>query len=502
MWRTRSGRRAGIGLAGPPRAVPLTMAIRKSPPAATSSPISERAAALESEAVRVAARQFLSNDGKPPAGLGPSRHQDVWIDLGDGEGAQPFPPKVILAIASGGALPEREGYASAGVWRKRLAELGFPVLPKGKRPGRGVSCRGADLDGSSSTRGSTARARPHVAAYRALAPEHLRAAALGLSEENSGQSDTYAIWIDGTAYPFWPLFRSAVKAAGGTTRQRPRQRKGHQPEHDLVRKHFAVLPRGITPIPAAKGTQTAPSPDTITVAALKQAAQQLELAPEFRDRREGLKFDLWVEGDGPYPVKAMVLLAWHSLGLGWHEDWTKGGPASRTNKHLQSLPRVQILSKGDSPDADGGRTRTLAEDLKEIEQSNVDNTTRKRLIDARLGQGWYRGKLADHWGGACAVTGIAQNQVLRASHIVPWRENVARLDPHNGLLLVATLDCLFDRGLISFAKDGTLLIGNVRHKDRAELGLDRPRRLRDAGLTKARLGYLEWHRKEYGFPND
>jgi hypothetical protein len=471
--------------------------------------LAKRAADLTPEDVRFAARQFREEGRVPPAGLGRSLRYNVWIDLDDGNGPQDYPPKVILSSATGGDLPDTEGYARNGAWLRRLEALGFPVLPKGERPARGQSCRGVDVivgqrSEADATR-STARPLPHVAAYRALAPEHLRAAALGLSEENSGQSDTYAIWIDGTAYPFWPLFRFAVKAAGGTTRQRQRQRKGHQPEHDLVRKHFAVLPRGITPVPAAKGPQTVPSPDTITVAALKQAAQQLELAPEFRDRREGLKFDLWVEGEGPYPVKAMCLLAWHSLGLGWHEDWTMGGAkSSPMGKHLCGLPGVQIVAKGDFPDADGGRARAIHEDLQEIEDSDVDGTTRKQLVDARLGQGRYRRRLEEHWGSACAVTGVRQREVLRASHIVPWRgsNNKTRLDPHNGLLLVATLDCLFDKGLISFANDGTLLVGRVPGHQQHKLGLDQMLRLRTDGpacLTTERIAFLKRHRLKYGF---
>lgn len=41
----------------------------------------------------------------------------------------------------------------------------------------------------------------------------------------------------------------------------------------------------------------------------------------------------------------------------------------------------------------------------------------------------------------------------QASHAKPWRtsSDQERLDPHNGLPLIATLGVLFDRGLIGFA---------------------------------------------------
>ncbi len=41
--------------------------------------------------------------------------------------------------------------------------------------------------------------------------------------------------------------------------------------------------------------------------------------------------------------------------------------------------------------------------------------------------------------------------------------NEERLDGHNGLLLTPTIDHLFDRGSISFEKDGKLLVSPVVH---------------------------------------
>ncbi len=116
------------------------MAIRKKPqPRLTAA---ERAATLTSEDVRFAARQFREEGRVPPAGLGQSTHHDVWIDLDNGEGPQAYPPKVILTWATGGELPETQGYARNGVWLPRLEALGFPVLPKGEQPAPGQSCRG------------------------------------------------------------------------------------------------------------------------------------------------------------------------------------------------------------------------------------------------------------------------------------------------------------------------------------------------------------------------
>jgi predicted restriction endonuclease len=51
---------------------------------------------------------------------------------------------------------------------------------------------------------------------------------------------------------------------------------------------------------------------------------------------------------------------------------------------------------------------------------------------------------------------------IRASHILPWKDatSAERLDPNNGLPLVATIDALFDAGLISFQQDGAIIISD------------------------------------------
>lgn len=108
-------------------------------------------------------------------------------------------------------------------------------------------------------------------------------------------------------------------------------------------------------------------------------------------------------------------------------------------------------------------------------------TTRKALVEARLGQGAYRKKMLRSWGGACALTGCSVEAVLVASHAVPWRlsSSQERLDHHNGLLLTATLDRLFDSGLIGFSSEGVLVISpRLTLPERALLGLTDGMKLR------------------------
>jgi hypothetical protein len=121
-------------------------------------------------------------------------------------------------------------------------------------------------------------------------------------------------------------------------------------------------------------------------------------------------------------------------------------------------------------------------------------TTRQALAAARMGQGRFRAQLESRWKGACAVLGIVVREVLRASHMKPWQDSTdaERLNPANGLLLAAHLDALFDRGLISFADDGRMLISrSVKQADRELLAIPSGLRLK---LRPAELRFLAYHR--------
>jgi hypothetical protein len=71
--------------------------------------------------------------------------------------------------------------------------------------------------------------------------------------------------------------------------------------------------------------------------------------------------------------------------------------------------------------------------------------------------------------------------------------NRERVDPHNGLLLEAGLDRLFDEGLITFNRDGEIMMSpQLSIQDRDALGLDPVMRL--TCLSERTRFYLEFHR--------
>ncbi|WP_428377079.1 HNH endonuclease [Lichenicoccus sp.] len=131
------------------------------------------------------------------------------------------------------------------------------------------------------------------------------------------------------------------------------------------------------------------------------------------------------------------------------------------------------------------------------EGSDVPETERAALIAARIGQGNFRDDLMRIYENRCAVTNVDVPALLRASHIKPWSKssNAERLDPENGILLVATLDAAFDAILISFGDDGSMLFHPQLGPDpTATLGIRQGSRLTRAPSTK-QGSFLGSHRE-------
>jgi putative restriction endonuclease len=79
--------------------------------------------------------------------------------------------------------------------------------------------------------------------------------------------------------------------------------------------------------------------------------------------------------------------------------------------------------------------------------------TREAVIEARVGQNFFRKAVLSAYEYKCCISGLAVAEMLVASHIVPWREDAAnRLNPRNGLCLSAIHDRAFDLGLITISE--------------------------------------------------
>lgn len=126
-----------------------------------------------------------------------------------------------------------------------------------------------------------------------------------------------------------------------------------------------------------------------------------------------------------------------------------------------------------------------------LDDSAVGPTERHDLVKCRIGQGTFRQKLIAHWK-ACAVTGYTDLGLLVASHIRPWRActNAERLNPFNGLLLTPNLDRVFDAGLITFSKDGLILLSPLLSNPE-QLGIETGMRV---ALASQHEPFMDFHR--------
>ena len=125
---------------------------------------------------------------------------------------------------------------------------------------------------------------------------------------------------------------------------------------------------------------------------------------------------------------------------------------------------------------------------------NLQETERIALRKSRVGQGVFRERVIELWGG-CSVTGLSEHSLLRASHVKPWRKcsNAERLDPLNGLLLHPALDHLFDSGWIAFDPQGKIQIsGSLSAPHLVILGVDPGMALRK--VPRGAGDYLSFHR--------
>jgi putative restriction endonuclease len=133
-------------------------------------------------------------------------------------------------------------------------------------------------------------------------------------------------------------------------------------------------------------------------------------------------------------------------------------------------------------------------------------TEAEAVVMARRGQGKFRQNVSQQEG-ACRLTGIANSELLIASHIKPWRvcEDGERLDGANGLLLTPNADRLFDRGFITFHDDGGVEVSSRLPPDdlgrlgfregemtgRRVLQLAKPK-----VFTPPQRQYLQYHRNQ------
>lgn len=171
-------------------------------------------------------------------------------------------------------------------------------------------------------------------------------------------------------------------------------------------------------------------------------------------------------------------------------------PGATAARAVHDIPSLHLMARRAFQ-----LSRTLPDELLhtfETKTANLPQTTEtEQLIVRRVGQDIFRNGLLDYWQGRCAVTGLAEPRLLRASHIKAWSScasDAERLDVYNGLLLIPNLDAAFDLGFITVDEEGRVVVSPaLRERDERALGLDRSWRLRS--ISDGHRLYLRWHRE-------
>ena len=155
------------------------------------------------------------------------------------------------------------------------------------------------------------------------------------------------------------------------------------------------------------------------------------------------------------------------------------------------------------PNEIGQSTKSKISKKGEISKERQENhekpteTERKGLVTSRVGQGYYRKEIIEKWKGQCPITGISIQSILISSHIVPWSESndKERLDVNNGILLSPNVDALFDKHLITFNDDGSIVISKLISPNHIEiLGLSKSINI---SVTDGMIPYLKRHRERF-----
>lgn len=126
-------------------------------------------------------------------------------------------------------------------------------------------------------------------------------------------------------------------------------------------------------------------------------------------------------------------------------------------------------------------------------------STTQALVNQRVGQEFFRRAVLANYEESCCITGIAEPRLLIASHIKPWgKDTENRHNPANGLLLSATLDRAFDRGLITVGTSRRILVSRQLRDSQSRETRDYFQQLEGAAVRSAIRfdpdpSFLEWH---------
>lgn len=132
------------------------------------------------------------------------------------------------------------------------------------------------------------------------------------------------------------------------------------------------------------------------------------------------------------------------------EDWDKVAEEAAT--------AYAMLALNHGVDSD----RALVEEAEKIAVQQPDfeeGRTRAAWVQIRVNQARFRKSVLTSYDATCCISGLQHENLVIASHIVPWcMDSKNRLNPQNGLCLSALHDKAYDQGLMTVMPDFTVRV--------------------------------------------
>ena len=142
--------------------------------------------------------------------------------------------------------------------------------------------------------------------------------------------------------------------------------------------------------------------------------------------------------------------------------------------------------------------KELSSEIDKIyEIPDIEETVKSVIVQQRIGHSNLKIALLKDRGYKCEIDGcgMKKEDLLIASHIKPWKDGTSkeRLDLSNVLLLCPQHDALFDKGYISFDKNGNIIISKeLDEDDQKKLNIHKDMKI---NVNDKIREYLKYHRE-------
>lgn len=175
---------------------------------------------------------------------------------------------------------------------------------------------------------------------------------------------------------------------------------------------------------------------------------------------------------------------------------------------LQSHWDVTALEAAAAFERIAGQADVAINDAEALNHEPVfaEGLTRAAIVQVRKNQHIFRRAVLNSYNNRCCISGLSEERLLVASHIVPWSEDQQnRLNPQNGLCLSALHDKAFDVGLITVTTDHRVLVSpSLKRKSTDTFMAESLLKFDQHPIVlperfKPKAEFLAWHGQRFGF---